>query len=96
MVPFFPCEPRLLTLFAFTHGKWKTQDEKRRKEKGINIHWTFKMSQIKYWFFFHIILMFIITLKTKYSCLAEETEAQNFKATDPRGPDDLRASIYQD
>lgn len=80
MLPFLPCETSLLTLFAFTNSKPKTQDEKRRKEKGINIHWTFKIKcQIKYWFFFHIILMFTITLKTKYSCLAEETEAQNLK-----------------
>lgn len=36
MLPFLPCEPSLLTLFAFTNSKQKTQDEKRRKEKGIN------------------------------------------------------------
>ena len=67
------------------------------------VYISLKKNKIKYLLStYHIlgsalyILMFIITLKTKYSCLAEETEAQNFKATDPRGPDDLRASIYQD
>lgn len=45
--------------------------------------------------FFPMNLTFKITMRNKYSCLDEETEAQKLKAPDPRGPSNLRASANQ-